>query len=38
MDFKLSEPSLALKKCSGFTTVFDTHLLVEVMKLDTSVV
>ena len=23
----LSEPSLALKKCSGLTTAFDTHLL-----------
>ena len=34
MDFKLSEPSLALKKCCGLTTVFDTYLLVEVIKLN----
>ena len=30
----LSEPSLALKKCSGVTTVFDTHLFLEVIKLN----
>ena len=27
IDFKISEPSLALKKCSGLTTVFDKYLL-----------